>query len=323
LKTTLFRDGAFYKGNVHTHTTRSDGRKTPDAVVAEYKAQGYHFLAITDHNVFTDMPEYNNEEFILLPGMEINAPPEKGNDTEYHILVLPGNQAMRKAADLRPYKNDFRLELLPRHNHEYYQPLVDDAVRRGYWLVMNHPFWSRVEYDQILAFRNLSAIEVYNHDSTIIENTGSAFQCWDAVLRHGCRLWGIASDDTHHFFPDASGGDDAFGGFIQVKARSLSLDGITEAIVAGSFYGSSGGPEIYDFFIEDGKAHLYCSPAARIYFGGRARHMRWGLSDPGGPLLTQLISPLAGDEGYVRAECFDKEGRKSFTNPIWLDSRDM
>jgi hypothetical protein len=37
------------RGNLHAHTTFSDGVRTPAELVAEYEALGYDFLAITDH----------------------------------------------------------------------------------------------------------------------------------------------------------------------------------------------------------------------------------------------------------------------------------
>ena len=41
----------WYKGNLHTHTLWSDGDDFPDSVVRWYKTNGYHFLALSDHNV--------------------------------------------------------------------------------------------------------------------------------------------------------------------------------------------------------------------------------------------------------------------------------
>jgi hypothetical protein len=37
------------RGNLHAHTTFSDGVRTPAALVEEYEQRGYDFLAITDH----------------------------------------------------------------------------------------------------------------------------------------------------------------------------------------------------------------------------------------------------------------------------------
>ena len=38
-----------YKGNLHMHTTLSDGALTPEEAVLKYKKAGYDFLALTDH----------------------------------------------------------------------------------------------------------------------------------------------------------------------------------------------------------------------------------------------------------------------------------
>jgi hypothetical protein len=38
------------RGNLHAHTTFSDGVRAPAALIAEYEALGYDFLAITDHD---------------------------------------------------------------------------------------------------------------------------------------------------------------------------------------------------------------------------------------------------------------------------------
>ena len=39
-----------FKGNLHAHTTFSDGRRPIDEVIARYRDLGYDFLAITDHD---------------------------------------------------------------------------------------------------------------------------------------------------------------------------------------------------------------------------------------------------------------------------------
>jgi hypothetical protein len=49
--------GNWYKGNLHAHSTISDGLLTPDEVVKLYAGKGYDFLAITDH-VGWKIPDY-------------------------------------------------------------------------------------------------------------------------------------------------------------------------------------------------------------------------------------------------------------------------
>lgn len=323
-KSTLFTEGSFYKGNIHCHSARSDGRLTPAQQVEAYKQHGYDFLLLTEHNVFTDTREFDTPDFLLLPGMEITFPPDVKRDVrEYHFLVIPGTPAQRANAKLPPYQHDHRLELTPFRTYADLQAQIDDAYDRGYMVIMNHPKWSKVEYDEILPLEHLCAVEVFNYDSAVIENTGEAFTCWDALLRHGRRYWGTAVDDTHNFFPFDSGGNDAFGGWIAVKARSLSQDDLMEAFAAGSFYGSAG-PEIKDFYVEDNMVHFTCSPVSRIFLNGDQRQIRVKWAEPGEE-LTELVCPLYGEtkytskERYVRVECYDAQGRRAFTNPIWLD----
>lgn len=45
---------AWWKGNLHTHTFWSDGDDFPEAVADWYKTNGYHFLALSDHNILQE-----------------------------------------------------------------------------------------------------------------------------------------------------------------------------------------------------------------------------------------------------------------------------
>src|SRR5258707_11461266 len=44
----------YWKGNLHTHSLWSDGDDFPEMIADWYKQHGYHFLALTDHNVFAE-----------------------------------------------------------------------------------------------------------------------------------------------------------------------------------------------------------------------------------------------------------------------------
>jgi hypothetical protein len=43
----------WWKGNLHTHTFWSDGDDFPETVVQWYQTHGYHFLALSDHNILS------------------------------------------------------------------------------------------------------------------------------------------------------------------------------------------------------------------------------------------------------------------------------
>ncbi|HUU43116.1 MAG TPA: PHP domain-containing protein, partial [Planctomycetota bacterium] len=61
--------GRWWRGNLHTHTTRSDGELSPDETAAAYRSLGYDFLAITDHGCVSEVAEVP-EGLLLLPGVE-------------------------------------------------------------------------------------------------------------------------------------------------------------------------------------------------------------------------------------------------------------
>lgn len=50
----------WYRGNTHTHTFWSDGKEFPETVAARYKEAGYHFLALSDHNVVSRGERWKN-----------------------------------------------------------------------------------------------------------------------------------------------------------------------------------------------------------------------------------------------------------------------
>ncbi len=68
------------KGNLHAHTTFSDGRRPIREVIARYRDLGYDFLAITDHDdlihddYWFEIPA-GDERMLILPGIELNYRP--------------------------------------------------------------------------------------------------------------------------------------------------------------------------------------------------------------------------------------------------------
>ena len=52
-----------YKANLHSHTTLSDGKRSPEELVSEYKKRGYSVLAITDHEAPYDHSDLTTPDF--------------------------------------------------------------------------------------------------------------------------------------------------------------------------------------------------------------------------------------------------------------------
>ena len=87
------------KLGLHTHTTLSDGHKTPAEVAAIYKAAGYDAIALTDHWVYGEGGEL--EGLCILSGCEYNV---SGVDEwmgvleTYHIVGI-GDDVLTQHAD--------------------------------------------------------------------------------------------------------------------------------------------------------------------------------------------------------------------------------
>ena len=62
----------YFKTNLHTHSTISDGKLTPEEVKEAYKARGYQVLCLTDHSTIVDHSDMNDPDFLMLTGAEIN-----------------------------------------------------------------------------------------------------------------------------------------------------------------------------------------------------------------------------------------------------------
>ena len=52
----------WFKGNLHTHSYWSDGDDFPEMIIDWYKSNGYHFVALSDHNILAD-----GEKWKLIP----------------------------------------------------------------------------------------------------------------------------------------------------------------------------------------------------------------------------------------------------------------
>ena len=316
-KTTFIPNGRFYKGNIHCHSTRSDGHLSPEHVVEAYRGEGYNFIAFTEHNLYSNYSKFNGDGFITIQSVEASPAMPEGETRAYHFIALPGDSERRGDASLPMYRHGDETPSAPFFSFGDLQEFIDNFYNRGYMIMINHPFWSRIEYDQILPLKNLFAFEIYNFCSDIIENMGESNVCYDALLGNGMKLWCTAVDDNHNEFSLSGAKRDSFGGFIQVKAESLCEGDICDAIARGSFY-SSAGPEIHDFYLDGDTVHFSSSPVSRIYVSGDVRQILSETAEDSEHPLTGLTGKIAGSERYIRAECYDRSGKKAYTNPIFL-----
>lgn len=297
------RGGNWYKGNLHTHTTRSDGRRSPEEVVALYRRGGYDFLALTDHRLYGYGQEFSSEDFLLIPGMEMDLRDEQ-RQCDNHLVVLRSQPSGRNYADLD------HVEPGPWQGRASCQRVIDALAAHDNYVIYCHPVWSRCELEDFVGYDNLLGLEIFNYGCAVENRTGLADLYWDSLLRRGKRVWGFATDDSHQAV------EDFCGGYIMVQAEALTEQAIVQSIAQGRFY-SSTGPEVIDWGVADGKIYLRCSPARSIHFVAYERHGQ-SFHAPEGGVITQAELPIDKPYLYVRAEVEDHQGRVAWTNPIFL-----
>ncbi|PVB59368.1 CehA/McbA family metallohydrolase [Labrenzia sp. 011] len=293
--------GRFRKGNIHGHSDMSDGLVTPEEACARYRQAGYDFIALTDHFMekydfpLTDTRPFRDEAFTTIIGAELHAP-ETSRGEIWHVLAvgLPLDFAV-------PAEDETGPELARR------------ARAAGAFVAIAHPHWYQLQKEDGLALDAAHAVEAYNHTSHVRCDRGDGLVMLDTLLSEGRRLFTIAVDDSHWM------SNDAFGGWVMVKTEENTPEALLAALHDGAFY-SSQGPQIHDIRIEGDELVVATSPAAAVVAVGEVARNHQKHALPDGELLTETrlsLEPFRG--AWCRVAVADENGRRAWTNPLWLD----
>ena len=294
--------GCFLRGNVHTHTTRSDGRLSLEETASTYRAKGYDFLAVTDHRVYYRGGDLG--DMILLPGIESNADLlTPGRTKRTHHIVGIGHCAQGLIHDA-PFTAE------PVNGSQAMQKIIDTLVEQGNLCIYAHPHWSQTNIQDYGALENLFGFEVYNAGCDRNDDFGYAHNLWHDLLLQGHRLYAFATDDAH-------GPRDMGHGWISVYAKERSAGAILSAIKAGQFYASNG-PEIHDITLEDGLLTVRCSPSRRIFFYTHRIAAAGKFLGYDG-LLTTAQFKIPDGAPFVRVQCMDDAYHIAWSQPISLE----
>jgi hypothetical protein len=293
-------EGRWFKGNLHTHSTMSDGSRTCEQLVDMYKNAGYDFLSITDHGVLTDVEHLRNKELLLIPGEEICVG-ASGVGTFFHVVgVNIRNQIPCP---------DFHRETHP-------QKAIDMINDLGGMAIIAHPYWSGLTHRDLINLKNYAGVEIYNTTCDIMRNLGSSASHIDGLLAASARPLIFATDD-HHGEERELRPLDALKGWIMVKAQNNSVHDIMSSIRKGLFY-SSMGPEIRNVEVDGDGITVETSPVKTISFVSTpALGDKFTAEDE--PLST-ITRPGREGERYVRIEVTDYEGRSAWSNPLFLEN---
>jgi hypothetical protein len=282
--------GHWFRGNLHTHTTRSDGRLSPEEALRFYRERGYDFLAISDHRVTTEIADQACPGLLVVPAIELDCY-DSERQVGYHVVGL----------GVSPFDQDDDSRRGPA------QPLVDRVREAGGIAVLAHPYWSGQDTADLLAVEGAFGIEVFNATCRRHGKERGEMH-WDNLLHRGLRLWGVACDDAHNYEQDGA------QGWVMVRALELTSAAILDALKRGMFY-STCGPAILDICMDGESIWVHCSPVQEIRFiasRGSGRSVRAAA----GENLTFGRVKLP-KSSYVRVECIDAAGQSAWSQPIF------
>ncbi|CAM4514142.1 hypothetical protein FHS16_006020 [Paenibacillus endophyticus] len=163
------QSGVWLKGSLHNHTTISECHHPLTTVYRMYSV--YDMLAISDHNLVTPHAEESNIP-TLFEAVEVSSP-------ECHMLLVHLPEHL-----MDHFSYDFSVE--------HYDHLSAACIAHGGFSVLVHS--NRVysqdwKLEYMLAMKSYTGIEVINGDGS--PQYDIAFERWDAVLPHGCRVLGF------------------------------------------------------------------------------------------------------------------------------------
>lgn len=203
--------GHWWKGNLHTHSLWSDGDDYPESVLDWYRERGYHFVALTDHNIIPAEERWLN--LVRNPGARQGfaryrrrfgdgwVEQRQRGDTAFvrlrtlkeyrsrleesgRFLVLPAEEITQYVGGKGVHVNAINLaERIPEHRGSKREILQGniDAVReqreragRPMIAHANHPnFIYSLTAEDLIATRGLRFFEVYNAHP-LVNNEGGA-----------------------------------------------------------------------------------------------------------------------------------------------------
>ena len=320
--------GNFYKANLHCHCTVSDGKLTPLQVRDLYMRHGYSVVAYTDHNVMVPHHGLRLPDFLPLTGYELDINGPGGKTCHFNFIALSENAVqpvlfrsyVKKesldavlAAGIAPDAESYSREYTP----ENISRIMAAGRERGFFVIYNHPDWSREFPSDYLGYHGMHAMEIVNYSSLVYGFQDVSFRVYDEILHGGERIGCVAADDNHNVYPDESPRSDSCGGWTMIKAPSLEYSSVTSALLAGDYYASTG-PEIYELWFEDGRVHVETSDA--VFIGAEfCVRKAFSAAAPPGQTVRRADFDVPADGKWFRITVADSSGMCAWTRAYYTD----
>ena len=281
------------KGNLHTHTSMSDGDSTPQ----EWR-RGIAITATTSSSspTTTRSRASRRRRILLIPGEEVTAKlPKKPLARERDRAHTRRGAAARCDAGGGAAAERRRRARGGRHRAR-----ESSELRLG------------VRGEELLQLRGVTLLEIASgHPYVNTQGPPTVEAMWDELLTAGHRVWGVAVDDSHHLKRPWDT-DVALPGkaWVVVRAQKADAKSILGALERGEFYASTG-VELEDFGPASVKVKEKNLAHYRIQFIGAKGRVLQETAD------TWTSYKIRGDEGYVRVKVIDSNGRCAWTQPTF------
>ena len=141
------------KGDFHSHSVRSDGKRDPAALAGHYREQGYDFFALTDHNRFYPGGEVDEAYagvqlgITRIRGEEVHAP-----ESNVHIVHVGGKSSVADlyfhhqeeyAEEIAEYESRVPADIPEMYRYRYARAMwaTDRIHEAGGLAIFAHPYW--------------------------------------------------------------------------------------------------------------------------------------------------------------------------------------
>lgn len=283
-----------YKGNLHLHTTLSDGKKTPEEAGRIYRENGYDFLAVSDHKRATTQTTLT-DGLLSIRSVELD-----------FFLVGQVVHIVGVGVD------DSFNERLPRLTTP--QRAIDGIKEAGGIAILAHPAWSLNTPEVINGLRGLDAVEIYNTVSGMPFNADRAdsSSIIDIAFSQGKLLNLVASDDAHFYIGDEC------KSCIMAAAEDNTEESIKKAILAGDFYATQG-PHIQKIEFDGSTVKIWTSPVKYISFLSDLPWVSGRTKEGEGLTYAEYTLNPNTKHKFIRILLVDENGKRAWSNPIDLE----
>jgi hypothetical protein len=291
----------FQKGNIHTHSTESDGHSSPRDVYGWYRQHGYNFLAMTDHNTMTNPTRFRSLEtkhFIIIPGEEVTM---NASGTPVHINSLCTFKQIGPG-----YRNEKRLTEYSTIPAAMGWAIKSILAAKGVALV-NHPnFRWAFGVEALPAARGAVLLEIFSGQPGV-HSQGEGYRpseeaIWDQAWVRGMHFAPVAVDDMHVLREDSGSGPGR--GWVRVFANETTQAAICDGLAKGKLYASSGA-ELRRFQVTPSSMNVWPDMPATVEFLAPGGRVLQTLQVAAGAMGSYR---LIGNEGAVRARITSPHG---------------